>query len=238
MLEIIDINKHYGSLHVLKDVNLTIGEKEIVTILGPSGAGKTTLLQIAGTLDTPDSGRILYDGEAVQGLSDKKLSAFRNSHIGFIFQFHQLLSEFSARENVALPAMIGGMSRAKALRRADELLDLLGLADRRQHKPAQLSGGERQRTAVARALVNNPRVVFADEPTGSLDSRNRDEIQELFSSLCDSLGQTFVIVTHDPSLSGIADRTIHMADGQIVNECRKLSDSSDNSDSSDTLPLD
>lgn len=238
MLEIIDINKHYGSLHVLKDVNLTIGENEIVTILGPSGAGKTTLLQIAGTLDTPDSGRILYDGEAVQGLSDKKLSAFRNSHIGFIFQFHQLLSEFSARENVALPAMIGGMSRAKALRRADELLDLLGLADRRQHKPAQLSGGERQRTAVARALVNNPRVVFADEPTGSLDSRNRDEIQELFSSLCDSLGQTFVIVTHDPSLSGIADRTIHMADGQIVNECRKLSDSSDNSDSSDTLPLD
>lgn len=218
MLEIIDINKHYGSLHVLKDVNLTIGEKEIVTILGPSGAGKTTLLQIAGTLDTPDSGRILYDGEAVQGLSDKKLSAFRNSHIGFIFQFHQLLSEFSARENVALPAMIGGMSRAKALRRADELLDLLGLADRRQHKPAQLSGGERQRTAVARALVNNPRVVFADEPTGSLDSRNRDEIQELFSSLRDSLGQTFVIVTHDPTLSDIADRTIHMADGSVVLE--------------------
>lgn len=218
MLEIIDINKHYGSLHVLKDVNLTIGEKEIVTILGPSGAGKTTLLQIAGTLDTPDSGRILYDGEAVQGLSDKKLSAFRNSHIGFIFQFHQLLSELSARENVALPAMIGGMSRAKALRRADELLDLLGLADRRQHKPAQLSGGERQRTAVARALVNNPRVVFADEPTGSLDSRNRDEIQELFSSLRDSLGQTFVIVTHDPTLSDIADRTIHMADGRVVLE--------------------
>lgn len=218
MLEIIDINKHYGSLHVLKDVNLTIGEKEIVTILGPSGAGKTTLLQIAGTLDTPDSGRILYDGEAVQGLSDKKLSAFRNSHIGFIFQFHQLLSEFSARENVALPAMIGGMSRAKALRRADELLDLLGLADRRQHKPAQLSGGERQRTAVARALVNNPRVVFADEPTGSLDSRNRDEIQELFSSLRDSLGQTFVIVTHDPTLSDIADRTIHMEDGRVVLE--------------------
>ena len=218
MLEIIDINKHYGSLHVLKDVNLTIGEKEIVTILGPSGAGKTTLLQIAGTLDTPDSGRILYDGEAVQGLSDKKLSAFRNSHIGFIFQFHQLLSEFSARENVALPAMIGGMSRAKALRRADELLDLLGLAERRQHKPAQLSGGERQRTAVARALVNNPRVEFADEPTGSLDSRNRDEIQELFSSLRDSLGQTFVIVTHDPTLSDIADRTIHMADGRVVLE--------------------
>lgn len=218
MLEIIDINKHYGSLHVLKDVNLTIGEKEIVTILGPSGAGKTTLLQIAGTLDTPDSGRILYDGEAVQGLSDKKLSAFRNSHIGFIFQFHQLLSEFSARENVALPAMIGGMSRAKALRRADELLDLLGLADRSQHKPAQLSGGERQRTAVARALVNNPRVVFADEPTGSLDSRNRDEIQELFSSLRDSLGQTFVIVTHDPTLSDIADCTIHMADGRVVLE--------------------
>lgn len=218
MLEIIDINKYYGSLHVLKDVSLTIGEKEIVTILGPSGAGKTTLLQIAGTLDTPDSGRILYDGEAVQGLSDKKLSAFRNSHIGFIFQFHQLLSEFSARENVALPAMIGGMSRNKALRRADELLDLLGLADRRQHKPAQLSGGERQRTAVARALVNNPRVVFADEPTGSLDSRNRDEIQELFSRLRDSLDQTFVIVTHDPTISEIADRVINMADGRIITQ--------------------
>ena len=202
----------------MSHVSLEIGESEIVAIVGPSGAGKTTLLQIAGTLDRPDSGQVIYDGTDVFRLKDRKLSEFRNANIGFIFQFHQLLSEFSARENVALPAMIGGMSRAKALRRADELLDLLGLADRRQHKPAQLSGGERQRTAVARALVNNPRVVFADEPTGSLDSRNRDEIQELFSSLRDSLGQTFVIVTHDPSLSGIADRTIHMADGRVVLE--------------------
>lgn len=216
MLEIKNINKSYGNLQVLRDVSLSVGEREIATILGPSGAGKTTLLQIAGTLDPPDSGEVLYDGVRVTGLSDKKLSDFRNRNIGFIFQFHQLLSEFTARENVALPAMIGGMSRNKSLKRADELLDLMGLADRRNHKPAELSGGERQRTAVARALVNDPRVIFADEPTGSLDSRNRDEIQALFARLRDDLGQTFVIVTHDPTLATIANRIVSMADGRIV----------------------
>lgn len=216
MLEIKNINKSYGNLQVLRDVSLSVGEREIATILGPSGAGKTTLLQIAGTLDPADSGEVLYDGVKVTGLSDKKLSDFRNRNIGFIFQFHQLLAEFTARENVALPAMIGGMSRNKSLKRADELLDLMGLADRRNHKPAELSGGERQRTAVARALVNDPRVIFADEPTGSLDSRNRDEIQALFARLRDDLGQTFVIVTHDPTLATIANRIVSMADGRIV----------------------
>ncbi len=216
MLEIRNINKSYGNLAVLRDVSLTVGEREIVTILGPSGAGKTTLLQIAGTLDPADSGQVLYDGVNVTGLSDRKLSDFRNRNIGFIFQFHQLLAEFTARENVALPAMIGGMSRSKALKRADELLDMMGLTDRSSHKPAELSGGERQRTAVARALVNNPRVIFADEPTGSLDSRNRDDIQALFARLRDELGQTFVIVTHDPTLATIADRIVSMADGRII----------------------
>lgn len=216
MLEIRNINKSYGNLAVLRDVSLTVGEREIVTILGPSGAGKTTLLQIAGTLDPADSGQVLYDSLNVTELSDRKLSDFRNRNIGFIFQFHQLLAEFTARENVALPAMIGGMSRSKALKRADELLDMMGLTDRSSHKPAELSGGERQRTAVARALVNNPRVIFADEPTGSLDSRNRDDIQALFAHLRDELGQTFVIVTHDPTLATIADRIVSMADGRII----------------------
>ncbi len=216
MLEIRNINKSYGNLPVLRDVSLTVGEREIVTILGPSGAGKTTLLQIAGTLDPADSGQVLYDEVNVTGLPDRRLSEFRNRNIGFIFQFHQLLAEFTARENVALPAMIGGMARNKALKRADELLAMMGLADRSGHKPAELSGGERQRTAVARALVNTPRVIFADEPTGSLDSRNRDEIQALFARLRDELGQTFVIVTHDPTLATVADRTVSMADGRIV----------------------
>lgn len=216
MLEIRNINKSYGNLPVLRDVSLTVGEREIVTILGPSGAGKTTLLQIAGTLDPADSGQVLYDGVNVTGLPDRRLSEFRNRNIGFIFQFHQLLAEFTARDNVALPAMIGGMSRHKALKRADELLEMMGLADRRGHKPAELSGGERQRTAVARALVNTPRVIFADEPTGSLDSRNRDEIQALFARLRDELGQTFVIVTHDPTLATVAGRIVSMADGRIV----------------------
>lgn len=226
MIEIRKVCKSYGNLQVLRDVSLTIGEREIVTILGPSGAGKTTLLQIAGTLDIPDSGEVLYDGVQVTGLKDKKLSAFRNSHIGFIFQFHQLLEEFTARENVALPAMIGGMSRNKALKRADELLEMLGLADRSKHKPAELSGGERQRAAVARALINKPRVVFADEPTGSLDTHNRDDIQNLFASLREQLGQTFVIVTHDPTLSTIADRIVRMEDGRIA-EVRGTTDISD-----------
>ena len=214
MLEIIDINKHYGSLHVLKDVNLTIGEKEIVTILGPSGAGKTTLLQIAGTLDTPDSGRILYDGEAVQGLSDKKLSAFRNSHIGFIFQFHQLLSEFSARENVALPAMIGGMSRSKALRRADELLDLLGLADRRQHKPAQLSGGERQRISIARAFLKDAPIILLDEATASLDVENETAVQAALSGLIKD--KTVLIIAHRMRTVMNADQIVLLSGGRVV----------------------
>lgn len=216
MLEIKNICKSYGNLQVLRDVTLSVGEHEIVTILGPSGAGKTTLLQIAGTLDKADSGQILYDGVAVDSLRDRRLSAFRNDNIGFIFQFHQLLAEFNARENVALPAMIGGSSRRKALKCADELLAMLGLSDRLYHKPAQLSGGERQRTAVARALINDPSVVFADEPTGSLDSRNRDEIQALFDRLRTELGQTFLIVTHDRTLADIADRVVSMADGRIV----------------------
>lgn len=216
MLEIKNICKSYGNLQVLRDVTLSVGEHEIVTILGPSGAGKTTLLQIAGTLDKADSGQILYDGVAVDSFRDRRLSAFRNDNIGFIFQFHQLLAEFNARENVALPAMIGGSSRCKALKRADELLAMLGLGDRLYHKPAQLSGGERQRTAVARALINDPRIVFADEPTGSLDSRNRDEIQALFDRLRTELGQTFLIVTHDRTLADIADRVVSMADGCIV----------------------
>lgn len=216
MLEIKNICKSYGNLQVLRDVTLSVGEHEIVTILGPSGAGKTTLLQIAGTLDKADSGQILYDGVAVDSFRDRRLSAFRNDNIGFIFQFHQLLAEFNARENVALPAMIGGSSRRKALKRADELLAMLGLGDRLYHKPAQMSGGERQRTAVARALINDPRIVFADEPTGSLDSRNRDEIQALFDRLRTELGQTFLIVTHDRTLADIADRVVSMADGRIV----------------------
>lgn len=216
MLELRNINKSYGSLQVLSDVSLSIGKNEIVTIVGPSGAGKTTLLQIAGTLDRPDSGSIIYDGVEISALNDRKLSSFRNRNIGFIFQFHQLLPEFTAQENVALPAMIGGMAKRKAMNKAAELLELLGLADRKGHKPAQMSGGERQRTAIARALINDPDVIFADEPTGSLDSRNRDEIRTIIADLRQKLGRTFVIVTHDPSMTTIADRVITMADGRIV----------------------
>ena len=218
MIKVKDVTKSFDRLQVLKGIDLTVERGEIISIVGPSGAGKTTLLQIMGSLDRPDSGTVSYDGTDIFSMSEKQKARFRNANIGFVFQFHQLLPEFTIAENVAMPALIGGMSRSKALARAKELLDYLGLGDRISHKPSQLSGGERQRTAVARALVNNPRVVFADEPTGSLDSRNRDEIQELFSSLRDSLGQTFVIVTHDPTLSDIADRTIHMADGRVVLE--------------------
>ena len=218
MIELEKISKFYGSLEVLSDVSLTIGNNEIVTIVGPSGAGKTTLLQIAGTLDKPDFGTVTYNGKEILGLNDKKLSAFRNSNIGFIFQFHQLLPEFTAQENVALPAMIGGMSKRKAMEKAAELLDMLGLSDRMTHKPAQMSGGERQRTAIARALVNDPEVIFADEPTGSLDSRNRDEICAIIADLRKKLGRTFVIVTHDPYMTTIADRVITMEDGRIVSE--------------------
>lgn len=223
MIELKNICKSYGNLKVLSDVSLTVGENEIITIVGPSGAGKTTLLQIAGTLDLPDSGEVLYDGMEITRLKDRKLSEFRNRNIGFIFQFHQLLPEFTAQENVAMPALISGMPRRKAMSRAAELLDLLGLGERLRHKPSEMSGGERQRTAIARALVNEPQAVFADEPTGSLDSRNRDEIRSLISDLRDRLRQTFVIVTHDPTVSEIADRTVNMADGRIVDSQRLMS---------------
>ncbi len=216
MIELKDICKNYGTLQVLRNVSLTIGSNEIITILGPSGAGKTTLLQVAGSLCRPDSGSVCYDGEDLTRMKDKRLSEFRNRNIGFIFQFHQLLPEFTAVENVALPALIGGTARKKALTRAGELLELLGLKERISHKPGEMSGGERQRVAVARALINEPKVVFADEPTGSLDSHNRDEIRALIADLRSQLGQTFVIVTHDPSMNEIADRIIHMQDGIVV----------------------
>lgn len=216
MIELLNINKSYGNLRVLTDISLSIGSNEIITIVGPSGAGKTTLLQIAGSLDRPDSGEVIYDGEPIFKMNDRRLSSFRNRNIGFVFQFHQLLPEFTAQENVAMPALIGGMSRRKAMERAAELLDTLGLGERLTHRPAEMSGGERQRTAFARALVNEPKVIFADEPTGSLDSRNRDEIRALIADLRQQFSQTFVIVTHDPSMNAIADRVINMADGRIV----------------------
>ena len=216
MIELLNINKSYGNLRVLTDISLPIGSNEIITIVGPSGAGKTTLLQIAGSLDRPDSGEVIYDGEPIFKMNDRRLSSFRNRNIGFVFQFHQLLPEFTAQENVAMPALIGGMSPRKAMARAAELLDTLGLGERLTHRPAEMSGGERQRTAFARALVNEPKVIFADEPTGSLDSRNRDEIRALIADLRQRFSQTFVIVTHDPSMNAIADRVINMADGRIV----------------------
>lgn len=218
MIELKDINKSYGTLQVLRNINLTINEGEIMAIVGKSGAGKTTLLQIAGTLDHPDSGTILYDGVEVSRLRDSRLSHFRCDNIGFVFQFHRLLPEFTALENVMLPALILGTGRSKAKANAMELLETLGIADRAAHKPGEMSGGECQRTAIARSLVNSPRVVFADEPTGSLDSSNRNEIQRLISELRDKYHHTFVIVTHDESLATIADRKIMMADGRIIEQ--------------------
>lgn len=218
MIEIRNVSKSYGKLTVLHDVSLSITEGEIMAIVGPSGAGKTTLLQIAGTLDRPDSGSVLFDGVDVLKLKDRKLSAFRNRNIGFVFQFHQLLPEFTALENVAMPGWIGGMKKREALDEARRLLESLGMGDRLLHKPSELSGGEKQRTAIARALINSPRVVFADEPTGSLDSRNRDEIQAVIAHLRDELHQTFVMVTHDPAMASIADRTVTMTDGRISEE--------------------
>lgn len=216
MIELRNICKSYGNLQVLRDVCIDIGDNEIITIVGPSGAGKTTLLQIAGSLDRPDSGTVCYDGQDIARLKDRKLSEFRNRNIGFVFQFHQLLPEFTAVENAAMPALIAGIPKKKSMEIATELLEHLGLGDRLRHKPAEMSGGERQRTAIARALVNRPKVVFADEPTGSLDSANRDEIRSLIADLRRDLGQTFVIVTHDPSMNDIADRVINMADGKII----------------------
>ena len=216
MIEIEHINKFYGPLQVLRDVSVTINRGEIVSIVGPSGAGKTTLLQIIGTLDEPQSGSVKYDGIDVLKLRGKELSRFRNRNIGFVFQFHQLLPEFTTIENVAMPALINGMKQADAKKRATELLDFMGLVERSDHKPSQLSGGERQRVAVARALMNNPEVILADEPSGSLDSQNKQELHNLFFRLRNEMKQTFVIVTHDESLASNTDRIIHMKDGAIV----------------------
>ena len=221
MIDIKGITKSFGSLKVLKGIDLHIDKGEIVSIVGPSGAGKTTLLQIIGTLDKPDEGSIEIDGTDVRRLSTRKLSDFRNQHIGFVFQFHQLLPEFTALENVMIPAFIAGKSRQEAQKRAMELLSFMGLADRSSHKPAELSGGEKQRVAVARALVNHPDVILADEPSGSLDSQNKTELHQLFFDLRDKMGQTFVIVTHDEQLAQLTDRTIHMKDGQLGGEERK-----------------
>ena len=215
MIDIKNITKSFGSLQVLKGIDLHINKGEVVSIVGPSGAGKTTLLQIIGTLDRPDGGQVVIDGINTTRLSTDKLSDFRNQHLGFVFQFHQLLPEFTAIENIMIPAFIAGKSRSEARRRAEELLDFMGLADRATHKPAELSGGEKQRVAVARALVNNPEVILADEPSGSLDSKNKEELHRLFFDLRDKFGQTFVIVTHDEGLAQITDRTIHLRDGQI-----------------------
>lgn len=217
MIEVENIVKRFGTLEVLRGVNLRIGQGEIVGIVGPSGAGKTTLLQIVGTLDKPDGGRVLYDGTDVLRLKDKEMAHFRNRNIGFVFQFHQLLPEFTSLENVAIPALIGGEKREAAYARAKELLAFMNLSERMDHKPAQLSGGERQRVAVARALVNRPQVILADEPSGSLDSQNKQELHQLFFRLRDEFGQTFVIVTHDQSLAAQCDRVLHMRDGMIEN---------------------
>ena len=215
MIQLEGITKSFGSLHVLKGIDLTINKGEVVSIVGPSGAGKTTLLQIMGTLDKPDSGRIVLNGTEVHRLKEKELSAFRNKEIGFVFQFHQLLPEFTALENVMIPALIQGVSASEAKKKAREMLDFLGLSERASHKPAELSGGEKQRVAVARALINHPAVVLADEPSGSLDTQNKIELHRLFFDLRDKLGQTFVIVTHDEELAAQTDRTIHMIDGMI-----------------------
>lgn len=218
MIQLNNITKSFGSLQVLRGIDLTIEEKQVVSIVGPSGAGKTTLLQIMGTLDKADSGQIIINGQDISGLNQKKLSQFRNKHLGFVFQFHQLLPEFTALENIMIPAFIGGMGKKEAEERARELLQFMGLENRSTHKPNELSGGEKQRVAVARALVNHPDVIMADEPSGSLDSRNKEELHKLFFDLRDQYGQTFIIVTHDESLAALTDRTIHMKDGIIIDD--------------------
>ena len=215
MIKVQGVTKSFGSLQVLKGIDLTINRGEIVSIVGPSGAGKTTLLQIMGTLDKADSGTICIDGTDIGGMKEQVLSAFRNRHIGFVFQFHQLLPEFTALENVMFPALIGGVSAGEAMKKAKETLAMLDLSERISHKPAELSGGEKQRVAVARALINSPAVIFADEPSGSLDSHNKEELHQLFFALREKLGQTFVIVTHDEGLAGLTDRTIHIVDGVV-----------------------
>lgn len=215
MIKLEGITKSFGSLQVLKGIDLEINKGEIVSIVGPSGAGKTTLLQIMGTLDEPDAGTVQIDGTVVSRMKEKELSAFRNKNIGFVFQFHQLLPEFTALENVMIPALIAGVSSKEANDRAMKILDFMGLVDRAAHKPNELSGGEKQRVAVARALINDPAVILADEPSGSLDTHNKEDLHQLFFDLRDRLGQTFVIVTHDEGLAQITDRTVHMVDGII-----------------------
>lgn len=216
MIKLEGITKCFGALQVLKGIDLSIGKAEVVSIVGPSGAGKTTLLQIMGTLDKPDAGRIVLNDTEVNKLKSNQIAAFRNKEIGFVFQFHQLLPEFTAIENVMIPALIGGKSATVAQKDAMEMLDFLGLAERAKHKPSELSGGEKQRVAVARALINHPSVVLADEPSGSLDTKNKEELHKLFFDLRDRLGQTFVIVTHDEGLAAQTDRTIHIKDGRII----------------------
>lgn len=216
MIRTKEITKSFGSLQVLKGIDLTIEKSEVVAIVGPSGAGKTTLLQIIGTLDAPDGGELYINDTRIHGMNDKELSAFRNKNIGFVFQFHQLLPEFNALENVMIPALIARDKPAQAEKRAKELIDFMGLADRMTHKPAELSGGEKQRIAVARALINNPAVILADEPSGSLDTKNKEELHALFFTLRDQLKQTFVLVTHDEKLAANADRIIHIKDGIII----------------------
>lgn len=215
MIELDNITRSFGSLQVLKGISLKVDTGEIISITGPSGAGKTTLLQIMGSLDKPDTGRVLYDGRDITTMGEKELSSFRGEHIGFVFQFHQLLPEFTAKENIMIPMLIAGKNMHDAASRASELLEMLGLKDRSEHKPSELSGGEKQRIAVARALANKPDVILADEPSGSLDSKNKEDLHNLFFKLRDMLGQTFVIVTHDESLASMTDRTIHLLDGVI-----------------------
>ena len=215
MIELQGIRKSFGDLEVLKGIDLSVNKREVISIVGPSGAGKTTLLQVLGTLYRPDACSILFNGTDLSALGKKALARFRNEHIGFIFQFHQLLPEFTALENVFIPALIARKSEKKARERAAELLNFLGLSERAHHKPSELSGGEQQRVAVARALMNEPDVILADEPSGSLDSRNKAELHKLFFNLRDQLGQTFIIVTHDEELAATTDRTIHLKDGKI-----------------------
>lgn len=215
MIKLEGITKSFGSLQVLKGIDLEINKGEIISIVGPSGAGKTTLLQIMGTLDEPDAGVVQIDGTMVSRMKEKELSAFRNKNIGFVFQFHQLLPEFTALENVMIPALIAGVSSKEAHERAMKILDFMGLVDRASHKPNELSGGEKQRVAVARALINDPAVILADEPSGSLDTHNKEDLHQLLFDLRDRLGQTFVIVTHDEGLAKITDRTVHIVDGMI-----------------------
>ena len=220
MIQIENLTKKFGDLQVLKGVDLTIGKGEVVSIVGASGAGKTTLLQLIGALDKPTSGTIRFDGEDLSRLNSKRLAAFRNRHIGFVFQSHQLLPEFTALENILIPALIAGRRQSEAESEAMQLLQVMGIAERAHHKPAEMSGGENQRVAVARALINHPDVVLADEPSGSLDSKNKEELHKLFFDLRDRYGQTFVIVTHDEALASYTDRTLHMVDGVI--ECQMV----------------